>query len=122
MLPHPSTNIRIPDGQPAPWRCPKCGAVVYGPRDHHAMLCPLYRAEKQDGIYKAQAKERMREGGGDHCSDEYKKAGQQIVADPLSKGKPHGGAAPGRPKETLLQHAGEVISKGKPHGGAAWQA
>ena len=41
----------------------------------------------RDGIYKAQAKERQRE---------------------------HGGTAPGRQKETLIQHGGEVILEGNP--------
>jgi hypothetical protein len=43
----------------------------------------------RDGIYKAQAKERQREAGGDHCSEDYKKA--------------------------LLQHGGEALSKGNRH-------
>lgn len=38
----------------------------------------------REEIYKERAKERMREGGGDRCSEEYKKAGHHRGDDPIS--------------------------------------
>lgn len=80
--------------------------VVSGAANAHWRGFPGYWSD----IYSAQAKERMREGGGDHCSEDYKKAGCQIGGNPLLDDSPSV-----RTDERLGREAGREggLSKGQ---------